>query len=298
MKWTAQQIPDMSSKVVIVTGANSGLGFEAARMMAAKGATVIMACRDTAKGEATARQIRDEYPQAQLEVMALDLADLSAVGAFADAFLAKYDRLDVLLNNAGVMALPERRATADGFEMQMGVNHLGQFALTGRLLEALCATPGARVVAIASFAHKMGRITFDDLHLERSYSRWPAYGASKLANVLFTYELQRRLAAAGCDASAVVSHPGYTATHLQRYSGVFSFLNRFFAQDVKMGVLPVVYAATAPEVSGGDFIGPDGLWELRGYPTKVESSKASHDRELARRLWEVSEELTGVSYSF
>lgn len=296
MAWTMEQMPDMTGKVVIVTGANSGLGYETSRMFAAKNATVIMACRTTAKGDDAAQQIRTEFPQARLTVMALDLANLASVREFVKTFTAQHDRLDVLVNNAGVMALPERRATADGFEMQMGTNHFGHFALTGLLMDVLCNTPGARVISVSSGVHRMGKIDFENLNSEKSYGKWRAYGASKLANLLFIKELQRRLAAAGVDAQAMAAHPGYSATNLQQHSGLFSFLNNYLAQDMRMGALPTMYAATVDTLAGGSYVGPDGFMEMRGYPKVVGASKAANDPDVARRLWDESEKLTGVTY--
>ena len=297
MKWNEQNIPAMTGKTVIVTGANSGIGYEAARMLAVKGATVIMAVRTLQKGFDAAEKLCAESPDVQVEVMKLDLADLSSVRKFAADFKAKYNALDLLINNAGVMALPKRHETKDGFEMQFGTNHLGHFALTGLLLDVLKATPGARVVSVSSGAHTFGRVDFDNLNAEKKYSKWRVYGLSKLANLLFTYELQRRLAAAGVDAIATAAHPGYTATNLQQHSGIFSVLNHIMAQDQKMGALPTVYAATA-DVNGGDYIGPDGFNEMRGHPKKVTSNKRSHDDAVAKRLWDVSEAMTGVEYVF
>lgn len=297
-KWTSADIPDQSGRTAIVTGANSGIGYEAAKVLAAKGASVIMACRNTEKAGTAAQQIHSEYPKAELEVMTLDLSDLSSVRQFAADFTGRYSSLDILCNNAGVMALPQRYETADGFEMQFGTNHLGHFTLTGLLLDVLLKTPGARVVTVSSGGHRMGKVEFDNLNAERVYKRWGAYGLSKLANLLFTYELQRRLERAGKDVIAVAAHPGYSATNLQAHSGLFSFLNNFLAQKQEMGALPTLYAATAPHVRGGDYIGPDGFLEQRGYPKKVQSSEASHDEAVAAKLWDVSEELTGVSFKF
>jgi NAD(P)-dependent dehydrogenase (short-subunit alcohol dehydrogenase family) len=294
--WTVNDIPDQTGKIVIVTGANSGLGFEDTRALAKKGAAVIMACRSTDKAEDAARQIRAEYPAADLTIMQLDLANLDSVRQFAQEFTQRYKTLNLLINNAGVMALPQRRATADGFEMQFGTNHLGHFALTGLLMPLVACTPGARVVSVSSGAHRMGRINFDDLQWEKSYGRWPAYGQSKLANLLFTYELQRRFEAAGTDAIAVAAHPGYANTHLQRHSGFFGVTNRFFAQSQEMGALPTLYAATMLDVKGGEYFGPGGLFYMRGYPERTDSNKRSHDQAVAARLWSVSEELTGVHY--
>lgn len=298
MKWKEQNIPDLTGKTVIVTGANSGLGFETSRMLASKGAAVIMAVRTPQKGADAAARLCDDYPASTVDVMKLDLADLSSVRQFASDVKSKYDALHILVNNAGVMALPKRTETVDGFEMQFGTNHLGHFALTGLLLDMITATPGARIVTVSSFMHKAGRVNVDNLNAERRYSKWLVYGLSKLANLLFTYELQRRLASNGGSAIAVAAHPGYSATNLQRHSGVFSFLNLFMAQSQAMGALPITYAATAPNVSGGDFFGPGGFLEMRGYPKKVASSKRAQDDAVAQRLWDVSEALTGVQYTF
>ncbi len=284
--WTAQDIPDQQGRTAVVTGANSGLGYETARALAAKGATVIMACRRVEKGEEAAEQIRRETPGADLVVMALDLASLESVRHFADEFSRRYAALPVLINNAGVMALPKRQETADGFEMHMGTNHLGHFALTGLLLPLILAAPGARVVSISSFGHRfLSRINFNDLNAKRFYYRWIAYDRSKLANLLFAYELQRRFESGGVDALSVAAHPGYTRTHLQRYSSFFNFTNRFFAQQPAMGALPILYAATAPGVKGCDFLGPGGFMNMRGYPKRQRSSRMSYNPKLAARLW-------------
>ncbi len=303
--WTADAMPDLSGKTVIVTGGNSGIGYEAALQLARKNAHVVLACRDRNKAEAAAAQIRTAHPSARVEVMELDLSSLASIRAFADAYHARGADLHVLCNNAGVMALPYRK-TADGFEMQIGTNHLGHFALTGLLLDRLRKSEGARVVNVASGAHRMGAIRFDDLNWERGYRKWGAYGQSKLANLLFTYELQRRLDGAGARAISVACHPGYAATNLQfagprmEGSSVMEYLsglgNRLLAQNAAMGALPTLYAATSPEVRGGDYIGPDGLGELRGHPKKVQSNARSRDTEAAKKLWEMSEELTGVRY--
>jgi NAD(P)-dependent dehydrogenase (short-subunit alcohol dehydrogenase family) len=306
-RWIEENIPDLTGKVAIVTGANSGLGLETTRVLARKGAAVVLAVRSEARGAATVKGVRAGSPDARLVVMPLDLANLESVRRFTETFLAGYDRLDILVNNAGVMAIP-RRKTADGFEMQFGTNHLGHFALTRLLLPSILKTSGARVVTVSSGAHLFGRIRFDDLNGERSYSKWGAYAQSKLANLLFAYELQRRLAAAGSGALSVAAHPGYAATNLQcvgpQMEGsrlnlwVLSAANRVFAQSAAMGALPEIYAATSPEVRGGDYIGPDGFLGQRGFPRKAESSSRSRDQEVAARLWTVSEQLTGVTYSF
>jgi len=291
---------------VIVTGGNSGIGFEAAREMARRRAHVILACRDAAKASEAMQQIHTLHPTASLEVLQLDLASLDSVRRFAREFAVRGTPLDVLCNNAGVMAIPHRK-TADGFEMQFGTNHLGHFALTGLLLEQLLAAPAARVVNVSSTAHKMGRMRFDDLQGERTYSKWPAYAQSKLANLLFTYELQRRFERAGARAIAVACHPGYSSTNLQHVgpqmsgSRIAAFVMdvgaRLLSQSAAMGALPTLYAATADDVRGGDYVGPDGFFENTGYPKKTTSTARSHDRDAARRLWDVSEQLTGVRYA-
>jgi NAD(P)-dependent dehydrogenase (short-subunit alcohol dehydrogenase family) len=296
-KWTAENIPNLEGRIALITGANSGLGFEASLALAKKHATVVMACRDMAKGQEALQRIKNEVSGAQLIAMELNLASLESIKTFAAKFIQAYDRLDILLNNAGVMA-PPYGTTEDGFEMQIGTNHFGHFALTGLLLKRVLSTPHSRVVVVSSFAHHMGRINFDDLNWTHKYSKWPAYGQSKLANLLFTYELDRRFKAADSDSIAVAAHPGYSATHLQRHTGIFSFLNTFLAQSSYMGTLPILYAATVDGVQGAEFYGPDGFMEMRGYPKKASSSKVSYDTALAKRLWTVSEKVTGVRYAF
>ena len=306
-RWIVERVPDLTGKVAVVTGANSGLGLETTRVLARKGAHVILAVRSEAKGGKAVEEIRAHTPGAGLEVMPLDLASLESVHRFAGAFLAGCDRLDILVNNAGVMAIPHRK-TADGFELQFGTNYLGHFALTGLLTPVILRTPGARVVTVSSSAHTFGRIRFDDLNGERSYGKWSSYGQSKLANLLFAYELQRKLAAAGSGAISVAAHPGFANTNLQLVGpqmegsrfGVrlMAIANRLMAQSAAMGALPEIYAATSPQVRGGDFIGPDGLLEQRGFPVKVKSNARSRDEAAATRLWAVSEQLTGVGYAF
>lgn len=304
-KWTQQDIPNLAGKVIIITGANSGLGLASTKAFAAKGATVVMACRNLNKGEQAKTEVLTAYLNAQLDVMQLDNASLAAVRSFAAAFKAKYDRLDILMNNAGVMAIP-RQETADGFEMQFGVNHLAHFALTGHLLDRLTSTPGSRVHSTSSSAAFGGKINFDDLMGERNYSRWSAYGQSKLANALFATELQRRLHAAGYSTMANSSHPGLVMTHLQEnslaQSGaplgeriLYGILSPLLAQDVQMGVLPQLYASTAPAAKGGLFYGPQTL-RLRGYPAAQKCNAALDDAALLTRFWQVSEQLTGVAY--
>jgi NAD(P)-dependent dehydrogenase (short-subunit alcohol dehydrogenase family) len=281
---------------MIVTGANSGIGYEAARALTLKGATVIMACRNLEKGKAAAIQIRGENIPGQVVVKQLDLADLDSVSSFVQDFLAEYNQLDILINNAGVMATPYRK-TADGFEMQFGTNHLGHFALTGLLIDLLKVTPKSRVVTVSSYVHYLGKINFDDLNSEKSYQTWMAYGQSKLANLLFSYELQRQVSKNGDNPISIAVHPGYAATNLQRTTRFFSFTNLFMAQSQEMGALPTLFAATNPNMRGGEYIGPDGFLGQRGYPHKARSSGRSHDQSTAQRLWKISEELTKVRFN-
>jgi NAD(P)-dependent dehydrogenase (short-subunit alcohol dehydrogenase family) len=306
-QWTIDDIPNQRGNVALITGGNSGIGYEAARALAGKGAHVILTVRNAVKGQAAAAAIQRAHPGAIAEVMALDLSDLGSVRRFAADFQQRFEALPLLINNAGVMALPYAR-TADGFEMQFGTNHLGHFALTGLLLPAILAAPGARVVVVSSGLHERGTIDFDNLDGKRDYKPWRAYSQSKLANLLFAYELQRRFASASVDALAAGCHPGYAATNLQaagpRMSGsrfgeqISAIGNRLFAQSAAMGALPTLYAATAADIHGGEYIGPLGLLGLRGAPGKVSSSARSHDRALAARLWQVSQQLTGVSFDF
>ena len=295
--WSATELPNQSGRVAIVTGANSGIGFETARVLASKGATVVMACRNPDKANPKAEEIRAAQPDATVEVMVLDLADLDSVRQFEQAYRARHSRLDILINNAGIMVPPYGK-TAQGFETQFGVNHLGHFALTGALIDLIVNTPGSRIVNVSSIAHYMGKIDFDDLSWERGYKAQAAYGQSKLANLLFTYELQRRLEAAGKATIAVAAHPGWTETNLQEHAKSVKFLNRFFAQDASMGALPTLYAATEDDVKGGEYYGPSGFLEMNGPPKRVKSNKRSHDESLAARLWDVSEQLTGVEFPF
>ena len=301
-KWTADDVPDQSGRVAIVTGANSGLGLATGRELARRGAHVALAVRNTEKGEVARREIEDEVPGAAVSVRRLDLCSLDSVRSFAEEFRADNDGLDLLVNNAGLMA-PPRGETSDGFELQIGTNHLGHFALTGRLLDLMQGREDARVVTVTSGAHRMGHIDFDDLQGERSYNRWRRYGQSKLANLLFALELDRRLRAGGSAVKSVAAHPGYAATNLQSAAPplldtlIMKVSNLVIAQSGDMGALCQLYAATAPGVEGGNFIGPDGFMEQRGHPKKVRPHNSeADDPEIARRLWEVSEELTGVTY--
>jgi NAD(P)-dependent dehydrogenase (short-subunit alcohol dehydrogenase family) len=296
-QWTAEQIPDMTGKFVIVTGANSGIGYDTALVLTSKGATVVMACRNLQKANPAADRIRQLNPSGTVEVMQLDLGDLESVRRFVAEFRGRYERLDLLINNAGIMVPPYGK-TVQGFETQFGVNHLGHFALTGLLIDLVIHTPQSRIVTVSSIAHRMGTIHFEDLNWEKKYKPSPAYGQSKLANLLFTYELQRKLTAAGKETLAVAAHPGWTATNLQAHSPLALFLNRFFAQDPSMGALPTLYAATSPDVNGGQYFGPGGFLEFNGFPKKVKSNARSHDTDLASRLWDVSEDLSGVTFHF
>jgi NAD(P)-dependent dehydrogenase (short-subunit alcohol dehydrogenase family) len=296
-KWDGSSISDQEDRVVIVTGASSGIGYETARVLADKNATVIIAVRSLEKGNAAANNIKADHNNADLRVMELDLACLESVKTFADQFRRDYSRLDLLINNAGVM-IPPYAKTADGFELQLGTNHLGHFALTGLLLDVITGTTDSRIVNVSSDAHRYGKLDFADLTWEkRAYKAWRAYGDSKIANLYFTYQLGKKLAEKSHRTIVAASHPGWTATELQRHSGLFRFFNRFFAQDIAMGALPTLYAAVGPQVDSGDYFGPAGFKEMRGYPKKTESNRLSHDQAIAKRLWEVSEELTGVVYS-
>ncbi len=294
--WTFNDIPDQTGRTAIVTGANTGLGLETARMLARKGADVVLACRNLDKGQAALAQILAERPAGSATLAALDLSDLDSVAAFASTFTASHERLDLLINNAGVMVPPFGR-TRQGFELQLGTNHLGHFALTGRLLPLIQRTPDARVVVVASIAQRAGRINFDDLNWERrSYRAWGAYGQSKLANMLFALELQRRLAASGAQVRATAAHPGYTATDLQRTAGFARLLNPLFAMKPADGALPTLRAATDPTAAGGSYWGPSRFFEVNGPPAPARIPAAAQDEAVAARLWEVSEALTGVSF--
>jgi len=297
--WSTEQIPDQSGRTAVVTGANSGLGRVTARELARRGARVIMAVRSTEKGEAAAAEIRVHAPDAKLDVRALDLSSLESIRDFAGAL--DDHAVDLLINNAGIMMTPQQ-TTHDGHELQFGTNHLGHFALTGLLIEAVQKATGGRVVTLSSIEHKSGHIEFDDLQSERSYAPRRAYQQSKLANAVFGLELDRRLRAAGSSAVSVLAHPGYSDTNLQTtgptgpMKAVLRLGNKLLAQSAEKGALPTLYAATAPGVDGGDYYGPDGFQEMRGRPTHVDVIPEGRDPEVARRLWEVSEELTGVHY--
>ncbi len=300
-RWTATDLPRQDGRTVIITGANSGIGFHTARHLAAAGAKVVLACRNADKAAEAERCIKTETPNAAVEVAPLDLASLRSVRKFAESFRTRHERLELLINNAGVF-VPSRRTTDDGLELHFATNHLGHFALTGLLLSMMEGRSDARVVTVSGELYRLGRIDFDDLQGERGYGRWRAYCQSKLANLLFMFELDRRLRAARSTVSSLAAHPGYAATNLQR--GASSAVDRFFggvgnavfAQSADMGALPTLYAASYPGVAGGTYVGPGGFMTLRGYPKPVGTTAAARDDHVAARLWQVSEELAGVSF--
>jgi NAD(P)-dependent dehydrogenase (short-subunit alcohol dehydrogenase family) len=305
MSFRAEDVPSLTDKTVVVTGANSGIGFEAAKVLAQRGADVILACRSSERGHTAADSIRAAVPGARLEVRPLDLASLAAVREFARWLNESRPALHLLINNAGLMAIP-RQTTVEGFEMQLGVNHLAHFALTGLLLPKLLATPGARVVNVSSQAHLIGRMRWDDLDGERRYQKWAAYGQSKLANLLFTFELARRLTAKGAALRALACHPGYASTNLQLVGpglegsrlGMLTMKlgNQLFAQSAAGGALPTLYAATAPAAQNGEYIGPSGLFGRAGAPAPLRAMAAAYDNTSMQRLWQVSSERTGVGF--
>ncbi len=294
MSWNLESMGDQTGKRILITGANSGIGFEAAQVLVMKGAEVIMACRSQEKGQAALERIQQACPQGKVSLMSLDLASLESINSFAEEFKSHYDRLDILINNAGVMAPPFAKTT-DGFEMQFGTNHLGHFALTGHLLPLLEAAEAGRIVVVSSLAHRFGKINFSNLNAEKHYMRWPAYGQSKLANLMFAKELQRRLEQAGSNVIAVAVHPGYSATDLQRYMPGKSVLNKI-AQSQLEGAMPTLYAATDTAIRGGDYIGPDGWLEIKGRPQRAFVARKAVDAAAASRLWDVSENMTQVHY--
>ncbi len=300
-KWSEADVPDQSGRVAVVTGANTGIGYQTAAVLARHGAHVVLAVRNLEKGNTALARIVAASPNADVTLQQLDLTALTSVCAAADALRRAYPRIDLLVNNAGVMYTP-KQLTEDGFEMQFGTNHLGHFALTGLLLDHMLPVRGSRVVTVSSQGHRMrAAIHFDDLQWERRYDRVGAYGQAKLANLLFTYELQRRLAAKNASTIAVAAHPGSTNTELTRnlptiLKPAAAVLWPLLSQSAAMGALPTLRAATDPGVEGGQYYGPDGLGEQRGHPKLVGSSAQSHDQDVQRRLWTVSEELTGVKF--
>ena len=307
MPWQVDDLIGQNGRTVVITGGNSGIGFEAAKALTDKGGQVIIACRDAGKAKAACEQISADNSDASIEAVTLDLASLKSVRACAKEINERCERLDVLINNAGVMGIP-RRETEDGFEMQLGTNHFGHFALTGQLFPLLRVAPGSRVVTVSSLAHLFGFINFVNLHGRMFYDPWMAYGQSKLANLLFTYELDRRCRAADIDVLAVACHPGVASTNLG-YAGprmqgsplsetLVQLYSSIVAQSAAAGALPTLYAGFAPEARGGDYIGPDGLGEMRGNPRKAASSFMARSETIARQLWQVTEEATQVPFEF
>jgi NAD(P)-dependent dehydrogenase (short-subunit alcohol dehydrogenase family) len=303
-RWTAADVPDQHGRTAIITGGTGGLGLETARVLASRGATVVLAGRDEAKLETAASRMGAADPDASVHTVQVDLGSQESVRKAAAELAGRFGNLDLLINNAGVM-MPPYGLTKDGYELQFGTNHLGHFALTGLLMPQLLATPGSRVVTVSSNGHRAGRINFDDLNSARQYRRMAAYGQSKLANLMFTYELQRRLAAAKAQTIAVAAHPGTARTDLTRHMSAlsnaamgprFSSLNSWFVQDAPMGALPTLRAATDPAAVGGTYYGPGGFGQLTGYPVVVTSTTRSHNRQAQRRLWAESEQLTGITY--
>jgi len=300
-KWTTADIPDQSGRIAIVTGSNTGIGYHAAAALAQSGARVVLAVRNLEKGNHALARIGAAHPHADVTLQELDLSSLDSVRAATTALRKAYPRIDLLINNAGVMWTP-KQLTSDGFELQFGTNHLGHFALTGLLLDNLLGVRGSRVVTVSSTGHRFrAAIHFDDLQSEHHYDRYAAYGQSKLANLLFTYELQRRLAAKKKNTIATAAHPGAASTELARNAPIlmkplFAVAGPVLFQNASMGSLPTLRAATDPNAEGGQYYGPDGFGEQRGHPKLVSSSGQSHDEELQHRLWQVSEELTGVTY--
>ena len=294
--WTPADIPDLSGRSIVITGANSGLGLESARMLANSGAQIVMACRDGDKGHRASSDIRAEIPEASLDVMELDLARLTSIRRFVEQFRERYDRLDVLINNAGVMA-PPLQHTSDGFEMQFGTNHLGHFALTGLLMDRLKAGDAPRIVVLSSLAHRMGSIYFDNIDGRQGYQRWKFYGQSKLANLMFALELDRRLRAEDSTVSAIAVHPGYSATNLQQSIPGHRLFNALTAQSAEQGAQPSVFAATSESARSGGYYGPHGLMEFWGRPAEAQVRRLARNQNVRGRLWALSEELTGVRFS-
>jgi NAD(P)-dependent dehydrogenase (short-subunit alcohol dehydrogenase family) len=301
--WTTKQIPSQAGKIAIVTGANSGIGYHTALELARAGATVILGCRNAQKAEAAKAKILAAIPLAQVEIAKLDMADLESIKSFAEAFVAGGRKLDLLINNAGVMGFPTRNATAQGFEAQFGTNHLGHFALTGELMPALLKTPGSRVVTVASIAHKGGRMRYEDPNWERAYDPRKAYQQSKLANILFGLELDRRLKRAGAHVSSILAHPGVATTNIvtngmgeSLKTNLVNFALKFLAQSEERGALPTLYAATSPEAQSGHYYGPDGIAEIKGNPVETKPKPHALDPVSAARLWHISEQMTGVEY--
>ncbi len=295
MNFSIEQVREQGDRVAIVSGGNSGIGLETCRALARKGAQVVMASRNVEKAEAAKLDLLKSVPNARVEVLTLNLSDLNSVKSFVGKFGDKYDRLDYLINNAGVM-FPPLEKTLQGYELTFATNHLGHFLLTGLLLERLTSTPGSRVVTVSSLAHRQGKMDFSNLNAENKYSKTGAYAQSKLANLLFTMELDRRLRRANAKTIAVAAHPGWTQTNLQVHTKIFTFLNPYFGQGPADGALPSLCAALAPDVKGGEYFGPAGFMEIKGPPKRVKAIAAAHDLETASRLWKLSEQMSGSSY--
>ncbi|HYW97175.1 MAG TPA: oxidoreductase [Bacteroidales bacterium] len=306
MSWTTEDIPVQDGKIIVVTGANSGLGYWTTYHLAKRHAEVVMACRNTSKANEAADKIRKDFPSARLDIMELDLADIESIKRFSEAFHKKYKQLNILINNAGVMAIPERR-TKQGFEMQFGTNHLGHFVLTSLLFDLIKKTRGSRVVTLSSLMHKRGEIRFEDLNWDSDYSKWKAYGQSKLANLLFMLELEKKIKSSGNSVISVASHPGWASTNLQAKgpemegSNIGLWLNNLgnnlLAQSAEMGAMPTLYAATSHDVTGGKYYGPSGFGGLRGYPHEENINAEKADMKVADRLWKESEKLSGINFS-
>lgn len=295
-KWDIDQVPSQLGKIAVVTGGNSGLGYETALGLAKKNVEVILACRNLQKAKEAKSKIVNEYPKAQIKCMEIDVGSLRKVREFANQFQKQYKKLDLLINNAGIMMSPYK-VTEDGFENQLATNYIGHFALTGLLLPLLTGTPGSRIVTLSSLSYKWAEIQFDDFHAKKGYSRRKAYGQSKRACLLFAFELQRRLSRAGYDTLSVAAHPGLSKTNLDQYfPALVRPLGSLFLQPAKKGALPVLYAALEKTIKGGEFIGPDGFQEMRGYPTRVDSDEYSRDKKVAERLWKASEKMTNSYY--
>lgn len=306
VNWTKDKIPSQQGKTIIITGATSGIGLEAAKVLSVKGAKIILPVRNLEKGKSVVQEIKQQFKSADIELMKLDISDLDSVRAFAAEFIKKHSKLDLLLNNAGIMWTPKRETSKQGEELQFATNHLGHFLLTGLLLPLLKATPNSRVISQSSILHKKGQgqnfeptIYFDDLNFTNTFDTKKAYAQSKLANLLFAYELDRRLKKANINTISTASHPGYTATNLQKDAGfIMKIMNLLMAQKVDMGSLPILRAATDPNLKGAEYFGPTKMNEMKGFPELVRSSNTSYDENLAKNLWETSEKLTNHKYEF
>jgi NAD(P)-dependent dehydrogenase (short-subunit alcohol dehydrogenase family) len=306
VNWTTENIPAQKGKIILITGATSGIGLEAAKVLSEKGGKIILPVRNLEKGKIAVQQIKQRFKSADIELMKMDISDFDSVRQFANEFIKKYSKLDLLLNNAGIMWTPQKVTSKQGHELQFATNHLGHFLLTGLLMPLLKSTPNSRVVTQSSVLHKKGQgqnfepsIYFDDLNFSKSFDTKKAYAQSKLANLLFTYELDRRLKASKINSIATAAHPGYTATNLQNGLGfMMKVMNVLLAQKVAMGALPILRAATEPNLKGAEFFGPTKMGEMKGFPELVDSSETSYDLSLAKKLWEVSEKLTNHNYEF